>query len=249
MTCQTVAEALVDLARGVSIGEGSAAAVESHIERCAACAARFERERSLTHGLRALRDHAADAIPTAAVETHLLAAFDAQHGHSSTGLGRSRTGEWLLIAAAACAIAALGAGWMWQGSRARAVSPVVAGAPQAQVANAPPPVDAQADLKAGGAGREAVVASVKAPRPTRIAKRAVQFAEFSPVPGAAGLPDFESGRIVRVELPLASLPAYGVEIVPDAARTPIEADLLVGQDGQARAIRLVTPSSEPGSKR
>jgi len=121
------------------------------------------------------------------------------------------------------------------------------------VVNVPSLVDAQADLKAGGSGREAVVASVKAPRPTRIGRRVVEqpesIAEFTAVPGAGGLPDFESGRIVRVELPLASLPAYGVEIVADAARTPIEADLLVGQDGQPRAIRLVTPSAEPGSKR
>lgn len=68
----------------------------------------------------------------------------------------------------------------------------------------------------------------------------VIFAEgFVPLPIAAGLPDFESGEIVRVEIPVASLPSYGIEIVPDAKRTPVQADLLVGQDGQARAIRLV----------
>jgi hypothetical protein len=69
---------------------------------------------------------------------------------------------------------------------------------------------------------------------------AASLTGFVPLPGAAGLPDFESGRIVRVELPLASLPAYGVDMVPDAARSEIEADLLVGQDGQPRAIRIVT---------
>jgi hypothetical protein len=41
-----------------------------------------------------------------------------------------------------------------------------------------------------------------------------------------------------MELPQAALPAYGLEIVP-GRRTPVEADLLIGQDGQARAIRLV----------
>jgi hypothetical protein len=48
---------------------------------------------------------------------------------------------------------------------------------------------------------------------------------------------------MRIELPVASLPAYGVDISPAADDRPVEADLLVGQDGQARAIRLVTNSS------
>ena len=59
------------------------------------------------------------------------------------------------------------------------------------------------------------------------------------LPGAAGLPQFESGVIRRVELSLSSLPNYGIQIAPDASTNPIQADILVGQDGQARAIRLV----------
>jgi hypothetical protein len=72
---------------------------------------------------------------------------------------------------------------------------------------------------------------------------------FVPLPGAAGLPPFESGTIERVELTLASLPAYGVAIAPDAVGNPVAADILVGQDGQARAIRLVNMSTEPRSRR
>jgi hypothetical protein len=67
----------------------------------------------------------------------------------------------------------------------------------------------------------------------------VRATGFVSIPGADGLPDFESGEIVRVEIPLTSLPTYGIEILPDARGTPVAADLLVGQDGQARAIRLV----------
>jgi hypothetical protein len=71
----------------------------------------------------------------------------------------------------------------------------------------------------------------------------IQAEGFVPLPGADGLPDFESGEIVRLELPVSSLPVYGIDITPDAKSTPVEADLLVGQDGQARAIRLVTETS------
>jgi hypothetical protein len=54
--------------------------------------------------------------------------------------------------------------------------------------------------------------------------------------------------IVRVEIALPSLPAYGVPIVPDALSTSVEADLLVGQDGRARAIRLVQSAAESRSR-
>ena len=70
---------------------------------------------------------------------------------------------------------------------------------------------------------------------------------FVAVPGAAALPRLESARIVRYELPIGALPAYGVEIVPDAARPAVEAELLVGQDGYARAIRLVPARADSGS--
>jgi hypothetical protein len=59
------------------------------------------------------------------------------------------------------------------------------------------------------------------------------------LPAAAGLPAFESGQIVRVEIPVTSLPMYGVDILPDAVNRPVRADLLVGQDGLPRAIRLI----------
>lgn len=67
---------------------------------------------------------------------------------------------------------------------------------------------------------------------------------FVALPAAAGLPPFESGVIVRIELPVASLPAYGVEMVPAAAAAQVEADVLVGQDGLPRAIRLVDGDSD-----
>ena len=66
---------------------------------------------------------------------------------------------------------------------------------------------------------------------------------FVPIPGAAALPQLESASIVRYELPLTTLPAYGVDIVPDAARRTVEADLLIGQDGYARAIRIVAEAT------
>ena len=62
--------------------------------------------------------------------------------------------------------------------------------------------------------------------------------EFVPWPGAIGLPPLESGQLVRVELPVSVLPTLGLR-PPSSRRTAVRADLLVGQDGLTRAVRLV----------
>ena len=80
----------------------------------------------------------------------------------------------------------------------------------------------------------------RAARPTRTAPADARVNEFVPLPGAFALPDFESGRIVRMEVPLAGLPAFGIDLVPDAAPAAVEADFLIGQDGLPRAIRLAS---------
>ena len=74
------------------------------------------------------------------------------------------------------------------------------------------------------------------------APRVVHPAGFVALPEAAWLPDLESATIVRVSLPVTALPAYGVAIQPDMTSDAVLADLLVAQDGQPRAIRLVSDS-------
>lgn len=61
--------------------------------------------------------------------------------------------------------------------------------------------------------------------------------EFVPWPGASSLPTFESGQLMRMELP-ASM-ALSLGLVPPASQNGVvTADVLVGQDGFARAVRL-----------
>jgi hypothetical protein len=62
--------------------------------------------------------------------------------------------------------------------------------------------------------------------------------EFVAWPGTAGLPPLESGQLVRVELPVSVLATLGLR-PPASRRTAVRADLLVGQDGLTRAVRLV----------
>ena len=82
-----------------------------------------------------------------------------------------------------------------------------------------------------------------APRPHRARPRAPRVAsrnsvEFVAWPGATGLPAFESGYLVRVDMPASVVLSLGlVPHVPQA--TFVQADVLVGQDRLPRAVRLV----------
>jgi hypothetical protein len=78
-------------------------------------------------------------------------------------------------------------------------------------------------------------------------RRQINPAGFVELPGVNALPPLESATIVRVALPVTALPSYGIQIVPDINSYSVEADLLVGQDGMTRAIRVVNYSDTPRS--
>ena len=62
--------------------------------------------------------------------------------------------------------------------------------------------------------------------------------DFVSWPGSSSLPPLESGQLLRVNLPVSMLPSLG--LIPPASQTSrVRADVLVGQDGLARAVRLV----------
>ena len=63
--------------------------------------------------------------------------------------------------------------------------------------------------------------------------------DFVMVPGAATLPAMESGSLVRMDVPVAELPALGLTPPPSNRTASVRADLIVGQDGMPRAARLV----------
>jgi hypothetical protein len=64
--------------------------------------------------------------------------------------------------------------------------------------------------------------------------------DFVPWPGAASLPAFESGQLVRTELPASVLPLLGLVPAGTVTDNKVLADVLIGQDGLARAVRLAT---------
>ena len=183
-----------------------------------------------------------DPDTVAALERRLLQAFDEHHVVGPAIRPHAAAGSWRRWVAAAAAVVLLIAGMSaWRALRVSAPGGETRGP---IVASVPPPIVKVAETVPPG--RPAVPPKpARRPRPSRPMARS---AEFVAVPGAAGLPAFESGTIVRLELSLASLPTYGVDITRAGTDRPVEADILVGQDGQARAIRLVSSGNARPSR-
>lgn len=79
--------------------------------------------------------------------------------------------------------------------------------------------------------------SAHAPAPAPSAVIPLATTEFVIWPGAAELPRFESGHLLRMELPVSALPSLGL-VPPSSRAAVVQADVLVGQDGFPRAVRL-----------
>jgi hypothetical protein len=184
------------------------------------------------------------------IERELQRAFSEFH----TAAARSALPEarrwhlpWWSAAAAALTIAILGV-YAWRahsavGGRATSSATVAARSPAVESS---PPATSSAGTAAPAATGRATASTMPASRPAAHRKRDVPrpaIRRFVALPGSSALPEFESGAIVRMEVPVSSLPGYGIDISPAAGGQPIEADVLVGQDGQPRAIRLVTNSA------
>jgi len=266
MSCREYEADIVDLARGAGVSVEAAARLRAHLAACAGCAARFAREQQLTAALGEVADAAPQPSRSDAIEAQLLRAFAAQQAAGSReAAARLRPiavrPAWGWLAAAAVLVLAV---VVWRGTTSReapdaagpgpaavAIEPaeVVAAVPAAPAVAAPAPRRDEETTRAPGrdAARQA------APVQARPARGLVQPAEpagddgvlrFVSLPTAIGLPEFESGRIVRVELATAMLSAYGINMVPDTEAGVVEADVLVGQDGQPRAIRFVNLRSD-----
>ncbi len=79
------------------------------------------------------------------------------------------------------------------------------------------------------------------PRPVvRQASRPV-YTDFFPLSTVA-LDRHEPAQLVRIRLPRREMRKFGLPVSEEFERTSIEADVLIGQDGIARAVRFVSQS-------
>ncbi len=88
-----------------------------------------------------------------------------------------------------------------------------------------------------------VVAAVVAQAPRKAARKIARpqarevVTDFFPLMDPA--PPFERGQMLRVQLPAAAMRTVGLPVREDHLADPVQADVLVGEEGMPRAIRFV----------
>ncbi len=266
MNCSDCRDVVLDIARGVAHAEEAGA--RAHMSTCEACSRYLQQQRALTAGLRALAAEGGD-VPSSAMEQRLMGARDARSAVSARSAqlvaSRAACDRWLKVAAAIVLASSAMAAWRWSHRTPpqvptvssvthgpQAPGPAVANRMPADTREGPAQATAAAQTAADNTPADSRTASPVFARPaaTTTRPRIVQATGFVALPAAAMLPPFERGEIMRVRVRLVTLADLGFAVQADANNnTPIDADLLVGQDGQPRAIRLVTDTQASRSRR
>jgi hypothetical protein len=261
MNCHGFEAIAVDLARDHLMDAAQREKALAHSASCARCALRLADERALTGGLRCVAKTAIEEAP-ARVEAALLAAFRQHRAESHSG-APARTGRrspgtrWLYAAASVAAIALIVTLFALAASRARDAQPQKAANPGPSIPDEPRPASPKPEVLSS---TETKAVAINAPdrRPgsadrTRSVRRskpkvndpnagvavAEIATEFIPLMNREALAQMDGGQIMRVELPRSALMSFGLPMDMERATERIKADVVVGNDGLARAIRFV----------
>ncbi|HEY6403913.1 MAG TPA: hypothetical protein VI479_21000 [Blastocatellia bacterium] len=262
MNCREFENIVNDLARLKMID----AAGMAHAEACGRCASRLADERALSAGLKFLAASDERKSAPASVEAALLGAFRARKSSPPARPLPVQSNVWprwasrpvprrVLIAAAAILIAFGFIVYSAIRNEPRKASRKVEDAITAQTLSpqsvVKPEKQAAKDKGVSGSPRES-----RAPRPRRgnrprinkpfiiastttYAKESEYATDFLPLAYDDDQNPMERGQVIRVHVPRSALITFGLPVNIERADTPVKADLLVGEDGMARAIRFV----------
>ena len=87
--------------------------------------------------------------------------------------------------------------------------------------------------------RAVELASIGCPIASRGADRRSRRANSFPLPNAAAIEADEEVNLVRLELPRSTMIALGFDVNDEDSSDSIAADVVLGSDGLARAVRFV----------
>src|SRR2546426_4595049 len=255
MNCQRFEGLVNDVAREQIMDAALQHEALRHTGKCAACAARLNDERALTHQLRVVASTAKSISASEKVEARLLAAFDSQSFVSAQPIRlASETRYWL---AAIAAVLLIGCGLFvtrfWPVRPSQSASIVNVGETPATVRQersesvglrSPSEEKIQNRLATTGSTRsirhrtERESLPAAAVRSPNLLNTEITT-DFFPVTygGATNLD--AGGQIVRVQLPRTTMANFGLPVNMERADEKIKAEVLLGVDGLAHAIRLV----------
>lgn len=219
---------------------------QAHLNGCVRCTARLAEERALLAGIQAVVSELANEKTPAHLEATLLAALRAQTVQHQTLKASSVKAPWMswrfAVAVAAMLLVAILVGVTWQQSTSKKPMPQ---ARQLSVTAASPTPEVDSNDGTSNAHEAMPLrAAVHRRSPRRSFRQPVAppgeiATPFYSLVEDGALASVESGRIVRVEVPASTLIPFGVPLTAETSTQPVQADLLLGQDGLARAIRFL----------
>ena len=231
MNCTGFEKVVTEMARG-GLAEAAQREASAHAKTCVRCARRLANEQSLSAVVAAVVMADSLRVAPAAAEQMLLTEFRKQHA------GWKRQGTWWTRAAfgavAAALIVAAGVGLR----RAPEQPTAQMKPPKARVAPPVIPVTAPAVREVSKAHLRTSQRKVARKSTTQpaVVQREV-MTEFIPI--MYDPEPIERGQIVRIRLPRSALATFGIPMNEDHAEEAIRADVLLGEDGLARAVRFV----------
>jgi hypothetical protein len=229
MTCREFDEVVHRFVRMELLDVSLREAVIEHAAHCDNCALRMGEAGVLAEVTEAAAGSVHDLQAPPSVEATLLSAFRNQRRgrHSVTW----RTFAWAATGAAVATLAAV----LWISSTRSEVQP--SPEPRKDVSSqsnepldAAGPVSSQTNETAPGTELEVSNAG---------ATGTYSVADFVPVPFADRIGPDDPGMVVRVQLTRASLAELGYPVDEVYSSDWVRADVLVGQDGWPRGVRLV----------
>ncbi len=265
MSCQDLETTINELARGQMTEATSRDKALSHAASCARCAMQLEDQRTLSAGLQRLAAVAADEQAPSRVEASLLAAFREQRAALAPAVASSSLASmrrWLYVGAGVAAAVAIVMLLSLTASRTQETQQRAPRASENPGLASPPAPDQQrqpaVQVPASPTIQEKKLAKNLVPQPqqansrtkasdegnrrandTDQATEAEIATDFFPLLNREGLTQLDGGQVVRVELPRSALMSFGLPMNMDRANERIKADVVVGNDGLARAIRFV----------
>jgi hypothetical protein len=255
MNCQIFGSLLTDLVREEGLDESVRSQALAHAGDCQDCSARLAHHgalRAVTRLAAAEREEA-----PAYLEGRLLSIYRQRQANGSPGAARQHSSRalptWYWGVAAALAVALLGVAtyrMFLNPPSYRVAGPLVNPAPPA----VPPPVFTPAPAPAALQTNPVPVTAQAAPAAKKAAPRKTAAettqadsevaTDFFSLTTGNDLSSMESAQLVRVLMPRNVMASYGLPVNPERIDNPVTAQVLIGQDGVARAIRFL---SEPNT--
>jgi hypothetical protein len=264
MSCDAYRGGLIDLARAGNVNDRADRGLRDHLRQCSRCQLEFEAQVRLSEAARSLAAEAFTMPHAPAKEAALLAEFDRTFSQPlpellprntepfpsrgtlwvrKEAVPTVRNRNWYIGTAIAASVFV---GWaLWQSGKPSADTQIVKAPAKRnqEIANIlmPPP------------GGHFVPSAPKAPAPVRphripptaaaLTAKAEPEQPFVAIPYTAPLAPYERTEVVRMDLPVSALIAAGFPLQAAEPGASARADLVVSEDGRARAVRLISISN------